>query len=322
MPKFVSKPRVVGGISPTDPLDLATKGYIDGRTARTIYGTVETAVATAAKTVTISDYTLASGDILILKFTLGNTANTVTLNVNGSGAANIRIGNTNVTNVNFTLAADSTVALIYDGTNFQTTGSYRTTDSDTTYTELTTAEIDAGTASTLRTITGRRSEYIVEKAAPLTTKGDLLGFNTARARLPVGLDGEILIADSTQTLGVKWASGPAGPTGPTGPSYYSEVNSQAGTSYTIQLSDAADLIRTTSDSAVTVQIPLASTTDFPIGSSVEILQVGAGQVTVTGVSGVTIRTPALAKTRTQYSLISAIHVTTDEWVVVGDLAVV
>ena len=195
MPKFVSKPSVSGGISPTDPLDLATKGYIDGRTARTFYGTVATAAATAAKTVTISDYTLASGDILIVTFTNGNTVSTATLNVNGSGAKNIRIGNNNVTTVNFTLAAGATVALIYDGTNFQTTGSYRTTDSDTTYSEITTAEIDAGTAATARTITGRRSEYIVGKAAPLTTKGDLLGFSTARARLPVGLDGEILIAD-------------------------------------------------------------------------------------------------------------------------------
>ena len=34
---------------------------------------------------------------------------------------------------------------------------------DTTYTEITTAEIDTGTASTLRTITGRRVKYILDK---------------------------------------------------------------------------------------------------------------------------------------------------------------
>lgn len=38
------------------------------------------------------------------------------------------------------------------------------TPTNTTYTEITTAEIDAGTASTLRTITGRRAQYIVDKA--------------------------------------------------------------------------------------------------------------------------------------------------------------
>jgi hypothetical protein len=129
-----------------------------------------------------------------------------------------------------------------------------------------------------------------------------------------------------------YASGPTGPTGPTGaastvtgptgPSYYSSVNTQAGDSYTLQLSDAANLVVTTSSSAVTVEIPLNSTTDFPVGASVEILQSGTGQVTVTGASGVTITTPSLARTRARYSLISAIHVTTDEWVVVGDLAIV
>lgn len=37
------------------------------------------------------------------------------------------------------------------------------TPTNTTYSEITTAEIDAGTASTLRTITGRRAQYIVDK---------------------------------------------------------------------------------------------------------------------------------------------------------------
>lgn len=41
--------------------------------------------------------------------------------------------------------------------------------------------------------------------AALTTKGDLLTRNaTTTARLPVGTDGQVLVADSTQTLGIKW----------------------------------------------------------------------------------------------------------------------
>lgn len=39
---------------------------------------------------------------------------------------------------------------------------------------------------------------------PVTTKGDLLGFSTVPARLPVGTNGQIPIADSTQTLGIRW----------------------------------------------------------------------------------------------------------------------
>ena len=45
--------------------------------------------------------------------------------------------------------------------------------------------------------------------SPLTTKGDLYGFSTVDARIPVGTNGHILTADSTETLGVKWAA-PAG----------------------------------------------------------------------------------------------------------------
>lgn len=45
--------------------------------------------------------------------------------------------------------------------------------------------------------------------SPLTTKGDLFGFDTADARLPVGADGMVLTVDSNESTGVKWES-PAG----------------------------------------------------------------------------------------------------------------
>lgn len=40
----------------------------------------------------------------------------------------------------------------------------------------------------------------------VTTKGDLFTFDTANARLPVGTDGQVLTADSTQAKGIKWAA--------------------------------------------------------------------------------------------------------------------
>ena len=51
-------------------------------------------------------------------------------------------------------------------------------------------------------------------ASPLTTKGDLYTFNSTNARLPVGLDTQILIADSTTATGLKWGTNTAAtPTG-------------------------------------------------------------------------------------------------------------
>ena len=44
---------------------------------------------------------------------------------------------------------------------------------------------------------------------PLTTKGDLFTFDTADARLGVGTNGQTLVADSTASTGLKWAT-PAG----------------------------------------------------------------------------------------------------------------
>lgn len=43
-------------------------------------------------------------------------------------------------------------------------------------------------------------------ASPLTTKGDVWGYSTTDARIPVGADGQVLTADSAQALGLKWAT--------------------------------------------------------------------------------------------------------------------
>lgn len=42
--------------------------------------------------------------------------------------------------------------------------------------------------------------------SPLTTKGDLYTYSTVDARLPVGTNGQVLIADSAETTGLKWTS--------------------------------------------------------------------------------------------------------------------
>ena len=43
-------------------------------------------------------------------------------------------------------------------------------------------------------------------SSPLTTKGDVWGYSTTNARIPVGTNGQVLTADSAEALGVKWAT--------------------------------------------------------------------------------------------------------------------
>ena len=43
--------------------------------------------------------------------------------------------------------------------------------------------------------------------SPLTAKGDLFGYSTTQARVPVGNDGETLVADSSASTGLRWQTG-------------------------------------------------------------------------------------------------------------------
>jgi hypothetical protein len=103
------------------------------------------------------------------------------------------------------------------------------------------------------------------------------------------------------------------------------VNAQTGTSYTFVLSDSVNTFVTAANaSAIAITIPTNATVAFPVGSVLNFAQTGAGQVTVSGASGVTLTsigaTAATPKTRVQYSSGSAIQTSANNWLVIGDLA--
>jgi hypothetical protein len=65
---------------------------------------------------------------------------------------------------------------------------------------------------TMQFYTGAAWSNVDTGSSPLTTKGDLYGFSTTNARVPVGTNGQILTADSTAATGVAWATAAAGST--------------------------------------------------------------------------------------------------------------
>lgn len=109
-----------------------------------VSGVCSTSAATAAKVVTINGYTPTPGDILAITFTNGTSASTPTLNINGTGAKNIRLGSHNATSTALTVGAGGVVMMYYTGTHYQLMGSHRTSDS--TVSGATQAEVNNGTA--------------------------------------------------------------------------------------------------------------------------------------------------------------------------------
>ena len=92
-------------------------------------------------------------------------------------------------------------------------------------------------------------------------------------------------------------------------------------SYTLVLADAGKNVRMNVATANTLTIPLNATVAFPIGTQLVFKQAGAGQTTLTPISGVTLNSASGLKTRAQHSGGTLIKVGTNEWDVMGDLAI-
>jgi hypothetical protein len=104
-------------------------------------------------------------------------------------------------------------------------------------------------------------------------------------------------------------------------------NAQTGTTYTFVLADADNKLVTASNaSAQTYSIPTNATTAFPIGTQINLIQIGAGQVTISAATPGTTTvvstgaTAASPKCRAQYSAVTLVKRDTDSWYAIGDIA--
>ncbi len=97
-------------------------------------------------------------------------------------------------------------------------------------------------------------------------------------------------------------------------------NAQTGTTYTLALSDAGKMVTLTNASAITLTIPTNGSVGFPVNTRIDLLQYGAGQVTIAG-AGVTIYSSgSKLKLTGQYSGASLWKKATDTWVLIGDIS--
>jgi len=158
-------------------------------TAANLTSLQQTAMLGGAAQAKVASYTLVSADAGTAISMTSTSATTITVNT-GLFAAGDTVFIQNLGSGNLTITAGSATV--------STAGS------------LILPTNDAGVLYFVSTGVSIFYDFIqVGAASPLTTKGDLYGFSTLDARIPIGANDTVLTADSTQSLGLKWAA-PAG----------------------------------------------------------------------------------------------------------------
>lgn len=90
--------------------------------------------------------------------------------------------------------------------------------------------------------------------------------------------------------------------------------------YTLVLTDANKAVELTKATAGTVTVPPNSSVTFPVGTVIEVVQTGAGQVSIVAGAGVTINNASSLSSRAQWSSLGLRKRATDTWLLTGDMA--
>jgi hypothetical protein len=129
-----------------------------------------------------------------------------------------------------------------------------------------------------------------------------------------GVSGSVVGTTSTQTLTNKTLTSPTinSPT-------LTVATTTSSASYTLLLTDGGKIVEMTSASANNLTIPLNSSVAFPIGTSIFVVQAGAGQTTIVATAGVTVNSYVGLKLIGQWAGCTLIKRATNTWVAVGGL---
>jgi hypothetical protein len=101
------------------------------------------------------------------------------------------------------------------------------------------------------------------------------------------------------------------------------IRAHTGTADTLVLADAGQLVTSSNVAGVTQTIPSNAAVAFQIGTVVQLVQLGAGQVSL-AITADTLRLPPgfVAKLRGQYSSATLTKIAATTWLASGDLAFV
>jgi hypothetical protein len=162
--------------------------------------------------------------------------------------------------------------------------------------------------------------------AYINNDGDITGVTAGTGLSGGGTSGTVTVSiDTSVTADLSTAQTLTNKT-LTAPVINLALNAQTGTTYTFVAGDNGKLVTASNASAQTYSIPTNATTAFPIGTQINIIQIGAGQVTIqAATSGTTTvsstgGTATAPKLRAQYSSATLIKASTDLWYVAGDIS--
>jgi len=143
--------------------------------------------------------------------------------------------------------------------------------------------------------------------------------NVAGPTGPTGPTGTTGATGSTGGTGTAGATGATGATGAAGAIL--AINAQTGTTYTLVAGDLNDLVTLNNAAGITLTVPPSV---FSANDTINIAQIGVGQVTFAQGAGVTINstgaTSTAPKLRVQYSSATVICRASNTFLVVGDIS--
>lgn len=90
--------------------------------------------------------------------------------------------------------------------------------------------------------------------------------------------------------------------------------------YILVLGDAQKLVTMNKGSGNSLTVPLAASVAFPIGTVIDIIQLGAGLTTIVATGGVTINKAVGLKLSARYGRAKLQLIAADSWIASGDLS--